>query len=87
MRRPTKREVYEAAMWGHADARDVIIVSRDRRSVRYRHAWPEDVDERVWYTIFYVVMAAVRDLARETGECVEVYCSRGCLLVQCYPDE
>lgn len=87
MRRPTKGEVCNAALWGRVDASDVVAVSRDKHSVRYRHAWPEDTDARAWHAISRAAMTAARELARKTGACVEVYSYNGCLLEQCYPEK
>lgn len=67
------------------DGRDVAVVSRDRRTVRLRHVWPDDVDARVWHGVREAFMDLATDLARETRHPVEVYAKEGYMLEQVRP--
>lgn len=75
-----------APMGGQLSFHDVATVSRDRRSITLRHAWPEDVDARVWNNLMHLVGREAQRLADETGRSVEVYASGGWTIQQYQPE-
>ena len=75
-----------APMGGRIDVSDVATVSRDRRAITLRHAWPENVDARVWHNLMSLVRAEARRVADQTGRPVEVYAKQGWVIDSVEPE-
>lgn len=67
----------EAIAGGRVRGRDVARVSRSRKYITLRHAWPENVDARAWARI----MREARELAESVGAS-EIYDPRGWLIAE-----
>jgi len=64
---------------------DVAVVSRDKRTIKLRHAWPDDTDARIWSGVRQAFMALAGQVANKTGRPVEVYTKDGVMLEQVSP--
>jgi hypothetical protein len=68
------------------DPHAVAAVSRDRRVITLRHAWPENVDGRVWDGVRRAYQRLAREIANSTGRGVEVYAKQGYMLDAISPE-
>lgn len=60
----------------------VARVSRDKRTLTLRHAWPEDTCATVWYPIWAAAKRLACEVAAATGRDVEIYSHDGVCLAQ-----
>lgn len=82
-----KKKIEDRASAGlPVDPHEVASVSRSRRVVTLRHAWPEDGDARVWDGIRRAYHRLAKDLANSTGRRIEVYAKQGHMLDSVSPD-
>jgi hypothetical protein len=65
---------------------DVAVVSRDQRSIKLRHVWPDNIDARVWAGIKNAVMELAQEIANKTRRPVEVYAKEGWMMEQVQPE-
>lgn len=67
---------------GPLEVRDVARVSRDSRTITLRHAWPDDVDARVWDVVRSAFMRGARTVLASDARVrrVQVFTHDGNLL-------